>query len=292
MKPGIKIPESELVLNPDGSVYHLNLHPEQVADRVIVVGDPNRVKLISRQFDKIEHKISHREFITHTGEYRGKRITVIATGIGPDNIDIVLNELDAAVNIDLKERIIRKKKKSLDIVRIGTSGALQPDIAVDSFIVSAYGLGIDGLMNFYKFNHTPEERKIERAFVAQTGWHPRLNKPYVVKGSAELVSRIGKGMQKGITVTAPGFYGPQGRTLRLLPAVKHLNEKLTAFSFANNWRITNFEMETSALYGLGKALGHRCCTVCAIIANRVAKQYSQNSKKTIEQLIETVLERI
>ena len=294
MKNDFKIPESELVLNGDGSVYHINLKPEHIADNVIVVGDQERVKKISRHFQKTEFKISHREFITHTGFYNGKRITVLSTGIGPDNIDIVLNELDAAVNIDLTKRKIKEKKKSLNIIRIGTSGALQKDIPVDSFVVSRYGLGIDGLMNFYEFRHSGEEKEIEKTFIKHTNWNLRLSKPYAVMGSEKLIHKIGKGMVEGITVTAPGFYGPQGRILRINPVMKNINEKLTSFSYHKNLalRITNFEMETSALYGLGRALGHNCCTVCAIIANRIIKQYSKNSQKSIDLLIETVLERI
>lgn len=286
------IPESELVLNSDGSVYHICLKPEHVADNVIVVGDQDRVKRISGYFEKIELKISHREFITHTGYFNGKRITVLSTGIGPDNIDIVLNELDAAVNIDLEKRQVKEKRKKLNIIRIGTSGSLQKDIPVDSFVVSGYGLGIDGLMNFYDGKSLPEEKKIEKAFAAHTRWKERLNRPYAVKGSAMLINKIGKGMFKGITITAPGFYGPQGRVLRLMPVMKNLNRQLTSFVFNGNTRITNFEMETSALYGLGRALGHNCCTVCAIIANRLAHQYSKNPKKSVDLLIRTVLERI
>lgn len=287
----MKIPESELVLNSDGSVYHLRLKPEHIAGNVIVVGDQDRVKLISGYFEKIEYRISHREFITHTGFYKGKRITVLSTGIGPDNIDIVINELDAAVNIDLKKRNIKKERTSLNIVRIGTSGALQKDIAVDSFVISEYGLGIDGLMNFYDFKHSAAEKKIEKAFIRHTGWNKRLAVPYVIRGSEELIRKIGFGMQRGITVTAPGFYGPQGRVLRLQPVMKNINEKLTSFSFPPH-RITNFEMETSALYGLGRSLGHQCCTVCAIIANRIQRKYSRDTGKPIDLLIKTVLERL
>lgn len=286
------IPESELVLNSDGSVYHICLKPEHVADNVIVVGDQDRVKRISGYFEKIEFKVSHREFITHTGYFNGKRITVLSTGIGPDNIDIVLNELDAAVNIDLQKRLIKEKKKKLNIIRIGTSGSLQKDIPVDSFVASGYGLGIDGLMNFYDFKHLPEEKKIARTFVAHTRWNGQLNRPYAVKGSASLINKIGRNMFRGITVTAPGFYGPQGRILRLMPVIKNLNRQLTSFIHNGNMRITNFEMETSALYGLGRALGHNCCTVCAIIANRLMHQYSKNPKKSVDLLIRTVLERI
>ncbi len=299
MKTPKSISESELILNPDGSVYHINLRPEHVADNVIVVGDQERVKKISDYFEKVEYKLSHREFVTHTGFFKGKRITVVSTGIGPDNIDIVLNELDAAVNIDLQTRRIKEKKKNLNIIRIGTSGALQKEIPVDSFVVSEFGLGIDNLMSFYHLKQNFQEKNIEQDFIRHTGWSSPLSKPYIVQGSELLIKRIGAGMREGITVTAPGFYGPQGRILRLKPSVKNLNEKLTSFSPKPNFKknisplkITNFEMETSALYGLGRALGHNCCTVCAIIANRIIKQYSKNTHKSIDLLIRTVLERI
>ncbi|MBN4062497.1 nucleoside phosphorylase [Bacteroidales bacterium AH-315-I05] len=285
------IPESELVLNPDGSLYHIKLKGDHIADNVIVVGDQERVERISRHFDNIEFQVQNREFTTHTGTFNGKRITVISSGIGTDNIDIVLNELDAAVNIDLQNRQVKDKLKSLNIIRIGTSGALQQDIPVDSFVVSEFGMGLDTTMYYYDYPASEEEKLLAENFIQQTGWPAKTPPPYFVSGNNELIEKIGIGMRKGITATAPGFYGSQGRELRLAPFMPDLNEKLTGFNF-NGHHITNFEMETSALYGLSSMLGHRCCTVCAIIANRLAKQFSKNYKKTVDELITTVLERI
>jgi uridine phosphorylase len=286
-----KIAATELILNSDGSVYHLGLLPEHIAQDIIVVGDPERVQLISQKFDKIEFKANKREFITHTGVLNGKRLTVIGTGIGPDNIDIVINELDAAVNIDLKERIIKKDKKSLNIVRIGTSGALQSDIPVDSFVMSSHGLGFDGLMHFYSGWEYLNDDKLIEDFIKQSEWKNDCAKPYIIPSSKGLSEKIGKGLIRGITATAPGFYGPQGRRIRATPAMEGLNEKLTSFIY-NEHRIVNFEMETSALFGLGQMLGHNTCTVCAIIANRLNKEYSKDYKKPIDKLIELVLERL
>jgi uridine phosphorylase len=285
------IPETELILNPNGSVYHLQLLPENIADNIIIVGDQGRVETVSRFFDTIDFKIQNREFITHTGTYKGKRMSVISSGIGTDNIDILVNELDAAVNIDLKTRTLKTQKKSLNIVRIGTSGALQADIPVDSFVISSHGLGFDGLLNYYLDFPGINENELSKAFIEQTNWNKNLAYPYVVKGSEKLIGAIGFDMTKGITATAPGFYGPQGRKLRLTPWVEDFNQQLTNFNYGQN-RITNFEMETSALYGLGKLLGHETCTVCAIIANRVIKQYSKNYHAAVEKLILTVLERL
>jgi uridine phosphorylase len=285
------IAESELILNPDGSIYHLRLRPEHLADDVIVVGDQGRVETISSHFEKIDCRISNREFVTHTGWYKGKRITALSTGIGTDNIDIVLNELDALVNIDLETRTIKAQKKSLNIIRIGTSGALQGDIPVDSFVASSHGMGFDGLLNYYAGRDLCDESAIAESFMSHAGWLNGLPYPYVVTCSEKLMSRISFDMTKGITATAPGFYGPQGRQLRLAPALADLNEKLGSYRHAEH-RVTNFEMETSALYGLGRLLGHECLTVCAIIANRVARQYSKNYHPVIENLIVTVLERL
>lgn len=285
------IAESELIINPDGSVYHLHLRPEQLAPNVIVVGDQGRVETVSAHFDSITHRVQNREFVTHTGKFRGKDFTVLSTGIGTDNIDIVLNELDALVNIDLKTRTIWEKKTSLRIVRIGTSGALQGDIPVDSFVVSSHGMGLDGLLNYYAGLDLCDEPEIARAFMEHAGWSKGLPYPYVVKASPTLLELLGHDQICGITATAPGFYGPQGRQLRLAPALADLNEKLGSFRH-NEERITNFEMETSALYGLGRLLGHECCTVCAIIANRVARQYSKDYKTTVDRLIRLVLERM
>ncbi|MDQ3047320.1 MAG: nucleoside phosphorylase [Bacteroidota bacterium] len=285
------IPETELILNANGSVYHLQLLPEHITDNIIIVGDQGRVETVSGFFDTVDFKIQNREFVTHGGTYKGKKIMVLSSGIGTDNIDILVNELDAAVNIDLKTREIKKEHRSLNIVRIGTSGALQKDIPVDKFVVSTHGLGFDGLLNYYADLPSINDNELSEAFIKQTNWDKNLPYPYAVKGSEALINKIGFDLIKGITATAPGFYGPQGRKLRLSPWVEDFNQQLTDFSHNGN-RITNFEMETSALYGLGTLLGHQTCTVCAIIANRVAKQYSKNYHAAVEQLIQLVLERL
>ncbi|MES2591801.1 MAG: nucleoside phosphorylase [Bacteroidota bacterium] len=285
------IPETELILNADGSVYHLKLLPENITDNIIIVGDQGRVAEVSKFFDTIDFKVQNREFITHTGTYKGKRVMVLSSGIGTDNIDILVNELDAAVNIDLKTRTIKEQKRSLNIVRIGTSGALQQDIPVDNYVVSTHGLGFDGLLNYYLDLPSINDNEVSEAFIKQTNWNKNLPYPYAIKGSETLINKIGFDLIKGVTATAPGFYGPQGRKLRLSPWVEDFNQQLTDFKFKEN-RITNFEMETSALYGLGKLLGHQTCTVCAIIANRVAKQYSKNYHVAVDQLIQLVLERL
>lgn len=282
---------SELILNPDGSIYHLNLLPEDIADDIIVVGDQHRVKRISILFDKIDVKKEKREFVTHTGWYKGKRITALSTGIGCDNIDIVVNELDAIANIDLDTRLIKKTPRKLNIIRLGTSGALQADIPVDSFVISSYGLGFDGLAQFYETSFEEDEKALQQEFIKQVNWKEELNQPYFAKANNELVKRIEEGMIKGITATANGFYGPQGRSLRLAPNVPDLNERLNQFSFQNH-RITNFEMETSALYALGGMLGHNTATVCAIIANRFTKTFSEDYKKTVDKLIKVLLDRL
>ncbi len=283
-----RIEESELIVNPDGSIYHLHILPEQLADDIIVVGDPQRVEIISSYFDTIECKIHNREFVTHTGTLNGKRLTVLATGIGTDNIDIVMNELDAVVNIDLKTRQVKNHKKSLNIVRLGTSGALQKDIPVDSFVFSSYGLGLDGLLNFYKDRDKVIDQEMTNAFVEYAEWNKDLARPYIVSASKNLEDKISKGMYKGITATAPGFYGPQGRELRLALSQPQINNILENFNYKNHV-ITNFEMETSAIYGLGSILGHQTATVCAIIANRYNKTYSADYKKTVVKLIEILL---
>jgi uridine phosphorylase len=291
MSMSIPIASSELVINPDGSIYHLKLLPEQLAETVIVVGDQGRVEAISAHFDKIECKVQNREFVTHTGTFNGKRITALSTGIGTDNIDIVINELDALVNINLQTRTIKEKHQSLNIIRIGTSGTLMKNIPVDSVVVSAYGLGFDGLMHFYRFEENDEERGILNAINKELNLPNELNKPYLVKANDNLFELLSKDFYSGITATASGFYGPQGRTLRLTPAVPDLNERMMNFAF-NNLNITNFEMETSALYGLSRLLGHNACTACAIIANRANLEYSKNYKPTMDFLIRTVLERL
>jgi uridine phosphorylase len=286
-----KIKESELILNPDGSVYHLKLRPENIAGDIIVVGDQGRVSSISKYFDKIEFSVQNREFLTHTGTIGKKRITALSTGIGTDNIDIVINELDALVNIDLNKRTVKDKHTALNIIRLGTSGALQKDIPVDSCVLSTHGLGFDGLLNFYDTSGLVMDEKLIKAFIKHTGWNSRLPRPYLVPCSEELGKSLGEGFVKGITATASGFYGPQGRELRLKPAMPDLNESIGSFEFKGQ-RITNFEMETSALYGLGALLGHRTLTICAIVANRVIMQFSKDYKKTVDGLIRKVLERL
>ena len=285
-----KIPDSELILNPDGSIFHLHLLPHQISDIILLVGDPGRVEMVSKNFDQIEYKVQNREFATHTGTFNNTKVSVVSTGIGTDNIDIVINELDALVNIDLKERVQKKEHTKLKLIRIGTSGALQEYIPVDSFVLSQFGLGMDGLLHFYK-HHFKEEEEILNEFIQQTGWAAPLNTPYLVKGSTELFEKLKDGMHSGITATACGFYGPQGRRLRLDMAIDGLNEKLTAFQFKDH-KVTNFEMETSALFGLSKLLGHEAITACAIIANRIKKEYSKDYKVTVDKLVKIILQRL
>lgn len=283
------IAETELILTPENKIYHLNLSKDEIANDIILVGDPDRVSVISNKFESIEHKIQNREFVTHTGILNGKRISVIATGIGPDNIDIIVNELDALVNIDFKTRTINKKKKTLNLIRLGTSGALQKDIEVDSFLVSSFGLGLDNIAYFYESEEIIEQ-DMSSKYKQHANWPENLSNPYIVKASDNLLSLF-PDVKKGITATAPGFYGPQGRTLRLNPYITNLHEKMESFNYKEN-RITNFEMETSALYYLGKSLGHNTLTICAIIANRLTKEYSKDYKKTVEKMIDLVLKRI
>ena len=284
-----KIAESELILNSRGAVYHLDLRPEELADTVILVGDPGRVEKVSAFFDHIEHRSQHREFISHTGTIGKKRLTCLSTGIGPDNIDIAINELDALINIDLTTRMIRDVIRPLHIVRFGTSGSLQSTIPVDSFVASTHGLGLDNLLNFYDYERTTEETEIIHAFIAQTDLNDKITNPYVFAGSQSLLDRFGNNFHKGITVTCPGFYGPQGRVLRLRLKSPLLIDKLTDFRF-NELKITNFEMETSAIFGLGRLLGHECMSINAIIANRVNRQFSANIDATIERLVRAGLE--
>ncbi len=279
-----RIAESELILNPRGAVYHLDLRPEEIASTVITVGDPDRVKEISKHFDLIEVKTRHREFITHTGYVGKKRLTVLSSGIGPDNIDIVLNELDALVNIDLSTREIKSKHGSLNIIRIGTCGSLQRDIPVDSFVTSTHGLGIDNLLNFYRHEQNQQEKELLHSFVTQTQLHGQIGYPYISSAAASLIKNFVQGFHQGITVTCPGFYGPQGRVMRLGLKNPELINRLTDFRFGQ-YRIANFEMETSAIYGLGKLLGHHCLALNAVVANRVIKEFSKDSKAAIEKLI-------
>ncbi|MCB0400699.1 MAG: nucleoside phosphorylase [Flavobacteriales bacterium] len=286
-----KILPSELVLNDDNSVYHLKLHPEQLARDIIVVGDPGRVSTISAYFDTIEHQVSNREIVTHTGTLNGKRLTVMSTGMGTDNIDIVMNELDALVNIDLANRTVKQEHQSLNIIRIGTSGSLQADIPVDSYVVSEYGLGLDGLMNYYAYDQTDLEMELLNEFYRQTGYLKAFAQPYFIKGSSDLFNFFKDSCHSGITATAPGFYGPQGRVLRLALQEPQLNEKLNGFRY-QHLKVVNFEMETSALYGLGRALGHETCTVCAIVANRFTNEFSKDYKASVKKLIELVLAKL
>lgn len=286
-----RIAESELIITGRGAIYHLDLRPEELADTVIVVGDPDRVKKVSKHFDSIEHQLQHREFITHTGYIGKKRLSVMSTGIGPDNIDIAINELDALANIDFNTREIKKEFKKLHIIRFGTSGSLQADIPVDSFVASTHGLGFDNLLNFYAYDAIVGETEMAAAFVQQTGLDTSITMPYAFSGGQELIGKFSDGFYKGITVTCPGFYGPQGRILRLGLRSPGLINKLTDFRF-NNHRITNFEMETSAIYGLGKLLGHECLSVNAIVANRVVQEFSKDSNAAVEKLIKKALEAL
>lgn len=285
------IPKSELVLNNDGSVYHLSLHPENIAKTIILVGDPSRVSMVSKYFDDIDFSQSNREFVTHTGKIGKKRISVISTGIGTDNIDIVLNELDALVNIDLKKRIIKENLTSLNFIRIGTSGSLQPNIDVDTFLLTKYALGLDGLLHFYDFNNK-NLVELQEKFINQLKWNENFAKPYFVESDCKLYELLNSDLvYTGITATAPGFYAPQGRELRVPIFDNELQEKLASFSF-NNYKIANFEMETSAIFGLSKLMKHKAATICAIIANRAAKRYSKDHSIAIKELIKYVLEKI
>lgn len=284
-----RIAESELIINNRGAVYHLDLRPEELAGTVILVGDPGRVKKVSRYFDSIEHQMQHREFITHTGFIGRRRLTVMSTGIGPDNVDIAMNELDALVNIDFETRTIKDQLSSLNIVRFGTSGSLQADIPVDALVASTHGLGLDNLMNYYHHQKDAEDKQLAEAFITQTGLDAAICIPYVFAGSNWLLQKLYANYHQGITVTCPGFYGPQGRILRLPLANQELISKLSSFNFKHH-RITNFEMETSAIYGLGKLLGHQCMSLNVIVANRVAQQFSKDSNAAVETLIKKSLE--
>ena len=285
------IASSELILNPDGSVYHLNLLPEHIAHDIIFVGDQNRVEKITQHFDRIEFSQQKREFKTQTGYFKGKRMTVMSTGIGPDNIDIVMNELDALVNIDLATRTVKDELTSLNIIRIGTSGSLQADIPVDSFVMSQYGLGLDNMLRSYLIDDI-SEKEIEEAFIQQTNWDLRKGRPYVIKASETLAKRIESDrILKGFTGTAGGFYGPQGRVLRLPIQDMELNAKMDAFEF-EGIKMTNLEMETGAIYGLGKLLGHECLSLNAIIANRANGTFSADPYKAVDALIACTLDKL
>jgi uridine phosphorylase len=285
------IKSSELILNPDGSVYHLNLQPEHIANDIIFVGDQNRVEKITQFFDSIEFSTQKREFKTQTGIFKGKRITVMSTGIGPDNIDIVMNELDALVNIDLKTRTPKESLTSLNIIRIGTSGSLQADIPVDSFVMGKFGLGLDNMLRSYLIDDV-SEIEMEDAFIKHTNWDMKKGRPYVISCSEKLEKRLESSLIfKGITGTAGGFYGPQGRVLRLNIQDENLNSKMDSFNF-NGTRMTNLEMETGAIYGLGKLLGHNCLSLNAIIANRANGTFSEDPYKAVDELIAYALMKL
>lgn len=284
-----RIAESELIINPRGAVYHLDLRPEEIADTVITVGDPDRVREVSKYFDSIEVQAQHREFITHTGRVGNKRLTVLSSGIGPDNIDIVLNELDALANIDFETRQIKPKLKALNIIRLGTSGSLQADIPVDSFVASTHGLGVDNLLHFYRLEQNEEENLLLQSFVTHTQLHGQGISPYISGSAPSLLKHFVTGFHQGITVTCPGFYGPQGRILRLGVRNPDLISRLTDFRFGPH-RISNFEMETSAIYGLGRLLGHNCLALNAIVANRVQQTFSKDGKAAVENLIKKFIQ--
>ncbi len=286
-----RIPESELILNARGAVYHLDLRPEELAETVITVGDPGRVVQVSKHFDEVEITQSHREFITHTGRIGSKRISVVSSGIGTDNIDIVLNELDALANIDFNRRTIKSNRKSLNIIRIGTCGSLQGDIPVDGHIAGTHGLGIDNLLNYYLLEPNEEEGQLLQQFITQTQLNSQFSRPYIATASMMLLKNFVDGFHTGITVTCPGFYGPQGRVLRLGLRQPDLVDSLTKFNYGQH-RIVNFEMETSAIYGLGKLLGHHCLSLNAVVANRVTKTFSKDGTAAVENLIVKVLEVI
>ena len=287
-----KIAESELILRKDGSVYHLNLKPSDLAENVILVGDPGRVELISSMFDKVTKRKQNREICTHTGRIGGRRISVLSTGMGTDNIDIVLNEIDALFNIDLEKREILPGHRSLRLVRIGTSGGLQRDLPVGSWVVSHKSVGFDGMLSYYAGRDSVSDLAFEEAFRTYTGWPVSFPSPYVVDASPRLLAKFsGPEFARGVNISAPGFYGPQGRELRLPLALPHLNEQLEAFSF-EGYKITNYEMESSAIYGLSALLGHEALTVCLLIANRMTRGANESYHGSMERLVEAVLNHL
>ncbi len=285
------IPSSELIINDDGSVFHLHLRPEQLADTVILVGDPARVATVSARFDSVECRVSNREFNTVTGLYRGKRMSVLSTGIGIGNIDISVTELDALANIDLATRTVRERKRRLTLVRLGTTGALQPDIEVGEVVHSVTSVGFDGLLNFYEGRNEVCDPEIERAFMRHTGWSELLPKPYFVDCDPELRELFKDSVTEGITIAAPGFYAPQGRWVRLRPADPDLNAKIESFRYGER-RITNFEMEGSALAGLAALMGHRATTMCTVIAQRIARDACTDYKPFVERMIDMALDKL
>lgn len=285
-----KISEADLILNPDGSIYHLNLLPEDIADTIITVGDPDRVTEVSKHFDRIELKKGKREFISHTGYLGSRRITVLSTGIGTDNIDIVFNELDALVNVDFDTRTEKTNLKSLNIIRIGTSGAIQDDIELGSILVSEYGLGLDSLIHYYMYHFSEDEHKILDAVKSHFS-HLKGISPYIIAADPDLIKTIGNGLERGITITSPGFYAPQGREVRAKASFPALINDFQSFS-TENYRITNLEMETAGIYALSRVLGHKALSVNAILANRLKFKFAPDPEKIIDNTIELVLSRL
>jgi uridine phosphorylase len=285
------IPSSELIINDDGSIFHLHLKPEQLADTVILVGDPGRVALVASHFSQREMRVENREFVTITGTYKGRRMTVVSTGIGTDNIDIVVTELDALANIDFATRTVKDAKRRLTLVRLGTSGGLQPDIPIGTFLFSRTSVGFDGLLNYYDGRNEVCDLPIERAFITHTGWSDLCPKPYFVDADAELTAHFAGSVREGITVSAPGFYAPQGRYVRLRPADPNLNDKLASFDYHGR-KITNFEMEGSALAGLARLMGHRAATLCTIIAQRAAGEANTDYKPFVDKMIVMALDKL
>ncbi len=285
------IPESELIINSDGSAFHLHIKPEQLSDKIVMMGDPDRVTMTAGFFDSIECDVTSREFHTVTGMYKGKRITALSHGIGTDNIDIVLTELDALANIDFTTRMVKESFRQLTMIRVGTSGGMQTHCPVGSYVVSEKSIGFDGLIHYYANSRSVCEEDFEEAFQKHVNWSPFHCAPYVVSADEELVDRIGYDMIRGVTISAIGFYGPQGRHVRLGLADPDLNARIESFRFGE-YSITNYEMESSAIAGLGKMMGHKAMTVCAIIANRVALESNANYKGSTEELIKIVLDRI
>ena len=287
------IPPSELLINPDGTIFHLHLLPSQLTDRVILVGDPGRVDMVASFFDTIDYDVHSREFHSIGGTYRGKPIMCLSHGIGPDNIDIVINELDALANIDFSTRCVRPEHRSLTLVRIGTSGALQPELRLGTPVIAEKSIGFDGVLNYYAGRDSVADLEFEHSFCEAVGWNPLWAKPYVVDADPELVARIGgDDMVRGVTLTAVGFYGPQGRELRLPLANPDLNRRIEAFRHGSGRCITNYEMESAPLQGLGRLMGHKAMTVCSIIANRMNSDASPNYKTAMHDLVATVLDRI
>ena len=286
-----RIPESELIINPNGSIYHLHLRPEDIAETIITVGDPDRVQDVSKHFDNIQHKAQHREFVTHTGYLNNKRLTVISTGIGTDNIDIVMNELDALVNIDFNTRTAKDDLTSLQVIRMGTSGTISGEVPMDSILISEVAIGMDGLMNFYELENSIWETVYLEAFTSHIKPYFKEIKPYIASADPALIEKFEKHFHKGTTITACGFYGPQGRSLRTKNEFKNFTEVIGQFRH-KHFRISNLEMETAGIYGFGKMLGHRCLSINAILADRASQAFSADPQKIVDKMIEQSLEII